>query len=142
MVGRKVSLLTPSLDHEQHDGYLQRYFDPPVLPRIIGMIRIVRGLRADGNTFPMKLWSERSWMKGKGFSPASSRISPRSETLKSGSSNPNQNSSTSPLQRFGHDGLALAHKLNQPLTRIASYQEAAASTLEALAGLNSAIYDA
>ena len=52
--GKNVSLLMPSPDRERHDGYLERYLATGV-PRIIGIGRIVTGLRADGSTFPMAL---------------------------------------------------------------------------------------
>src|SRR6185437_15780050 len=54
VLGKNVSMLMPSPDHERHDGYLQRYLDTGT-PRIIGIGRVVTALRADGTTFPMKL---------------------------------------------------------------------------------------
>jgi PAS domain S-box-containing protein len=54
VIGRNVNLLMPSPDHEQHDGYLQRYLAGGA-PHIIGIGREVIGRRRDGSTLPMHL---------------------------------------------------------------------------------------
>jgi two-component system sensor kinase FixL len=54
VVGRNVSLLMPSPDREQHDGYLARHLATG-RTTIIGKGREVTGLRHDGTRFPLHL---------------------------------------------------------------------------------------
>ncbi len=54
VIGKNVSMLMPSPDREQHDGYLARYMAGGE-PRIIGIGREVVARRKDGSLFPMDL---------------------------------------------------------------------------------------
>jgi PAS domain S-box-containing protein len=54
VLGRNVSMLMPSPDHQRHDGYLSRYLESGQ-PKIIGIGREVTGRRRDGSTFPLHL---------------------------------------------------------------------------------------
>jgi PAS domain S-box-containing protein len=54
MIGRNVSLLMPSPEREQHDGYLAGYAQTR-RRKIIGKRQEVRGRRKDGTVFPLDL---------------------------------------------------------------------------------------
>lgn len=54
VVGRNVKCLMPSPYTDEHDGYLARYVKERT-PHVIGIGRKVRGLRKNGDVFPMRL---------------------------------------------------------------------------------------
>ena len=54
VLGRNVSVLMPSPDHERHDDYLARYLSTGEA-RIIGRGRTLHGRRRDGRVFPVHL---------------------------------------------------------------------------------------
>jgi two-component system sensor kinase FixL len=54
VLGRNVSILMPSPDHERHDSYLDRFLTTGEA-RIIGSGREVSGRRRDGTLFPVHL---------------------------------------------------------------------------------------
>lgn len=54
VIGNNVSMLMPEPYRTEHDGYLTRYLATGE-PRIIGIGRVVNGMRRDGSVFPMEL---------------------------------------------------------------------------------------
>lgn len=54
VIGRNVHMLMPTPYREAHDGYMERYLSTGER-RIIGVGRVVLGLRRDGTTFPLEL---------------------------------------------------------------------------------------
>ncbi len=54
VIGRNVKMLMPAPYREEHDGYIRRYLETGEA-RILGYGRVVKGLRKDGEVFPMDL---------------------------------------------------------------------------------------
>lgn len=130
VLGKNVAILMPSPDRERHDSYLRRYLDTGV-PHIIGIGRIVTGLRADGSIFPMKLSVGETIVEQQrlftGFIQDLTErreFEARLEQLKS------ELIHVSRLSAMGTMASTLAHELNQPLAAIANYGEAASALLE------------
>lgn len=130
VIGKNVSLLMPSPDRERHDSYIQRYLETG-MPRIIGIGRVVTGLRADGTTFPMRLSVGEAQVDDQrifsGFVQdltETRNFETRLEKLRS------ELIHVSRLSAMGTMASTLAHELNQPLTAIANYGEAAESMFD------------
>lgn len=129
-VGKNVSLLMPSPDREMHDRYIERYLETGV-PRIIGIGRIVTGQRADGSTFPMKLSvGEAHAADQRLFTGFIQDLTERRDFEARLEQLQSELIHVSRLSAMGTMASTLAHELNQPLTAIASYGEAAAVILE------------
>jgi two-component system, LuxR family, sensor kinase FixL len=130
VTGKNVSLLMPSPDREKHDGYLERYLATGV-PRIIGIGRIVTGLRADGSTFPMALSvGEAHAADQRLFTGFIQDLTERRDFEARLEQLQSELIHVSRLSAMGTMASTLAHELNQPLTAIASFGEAAAAILE------------
>jgi two-component system sensor kinase FixL len=129
--GRNVRMLMPAPYREQHDGYLQRYLATGER-RIIGIGRVVVGLRKDGSTFPMELSVGEVKQDGHSLFTGFVRdLTERQQTehrmheLQEGLLH------ASRLRSMGQMAAALAHELNQPLTATANYVRAALRLLDA-----------
>ncbi len=125
MLGRNVSMLMPTPDRERHDSYLGRYLETGER-RVIGIGRIVTGLRKDGTTFPMELAVGETLSEGirmfTGF------VRDLTDKQKSEARIQELQSELIHVDRMSAMGTmasTLAHELNQPLTAITNYAEAA-----------------
>jgi two-component system, LuxR family, sensor kinase FixL len=123
VAGRNISLLMPSPDREQHDGYLKRYLATGER-RIIGIGRIVVGQRKDGTTFPMHLTvgelrsAERHYFTGFIRDLTAQQLTEtRLKELQS------EVTHMSRYTALGEMASTLAHELNQPLSAIANYAQ-------------------
>ena len=130
-VGQNVKLLMPAPYREEHDGYMRRYLTTGER-RIIGIGRVVVGLRKDGSTFPMELSVGEAMAAGRrvfiGFirdltetQKARARLQELQQELMHAAR----------LRTTGQMAAALAHELNQPLTAIANYLRGAHRLLDA-----------
>lgn len=130
VLGKNVSMLMPNPDRDRHDSYIQRYLETGV-PRIIGTGRIVTGLRSDGTTFPMKLSvGEALTDEQRLFTGFVQDLTERTEFEARLEQLKSELIHVSRLSAMGTMASTLAHELNQPLTAIASYGEAAGTVLE------------
>lgn len=130
VLAKNVSMLMPNPDRDRHDSYLQRYLDTGV-PRIIGTGRIVTGLRSDGTTFPMKLSvGEALTDEQRLFTGFVQDLTERNEFEARLEQLKSELIHVSRLSAMGTMASTLAHELNQPLTAIATYGEAAGTVLE------------
>ncbi len=131
VLGRNVSMLMPSPDRENHDGYLRNYLQTGVA-RIIGIGRDVTGCRKDGSTFPMRLSVGEVSRSRTGLLFVGTihdltekrRARARIDELQ------NDLLRVSRASALGTMGSALAHELNQPLSAIAGFVEASAALLD------------
>jgi two-component system sensor kinase FixL len=123
--GCNIRMLMPSPYREAHDSYLTRYMATGER-RIIGIGRVVVGLRKDGGTFPMELQvgevnhEGHRWFTGfvRDLTDRQ-RTEQRLQELQAGLLH------ASRLRSMGQMAAALAHELNQPLTATANYVKAA-----------------
>jgi two-component system, LuxR family, sensor kinase FixL len=128
--GQNVRMLMPSPYRDQHDGYLNRYLTTGER-RIIGIGRVVVGLRKDGSTFPMELSVGEVNQNGrKLFTGFVRDLTERQQTDQRLQELQEGLLHVSRLRSMGQMAAALAHELNQPLTAIGNYVRAAQRLLE------------
>ncbi|MEJ0019762.1 MAG: PAS domain S-box protein [Acetobacteraceae bacterium] len=129
--GQNVRMLMPTPYREQHDGYLARYRNTGER-RIIGMGRVVVGLRKDGSTFPMELSVGEARQSGiRLFTGFVRDLTERQRTERRLHELQDGLLHVSRVRSMGQMAAALAHELNQPLTATANYVRAAVRLLAA-----------
>ena len=132
VVGRNVKILMPSPYHERHDSYIERYLETGDR-RIIGIGRIVTGLRKDGTTFPLELSVGEAVIGGRRIFTGFVRdLSEREEAEHRLERLQQELMHVGRLSEMGQMGSTLAHELNQPLTAITNYLRAGTRMLEAM----------
>jgi two-component system sensor kinase FixL len=130
VVGKPVDILMPEPYHSEHQGYIDRYLATGE-PHIIGTGREVLGRRADGETFPIALAvGEASDANGRRFVGIIRDLTgQRSAELRARS----MEARLAHVGRFnlmGEMAAGIAHEINQPLSAIATYAQAARRILE------------
>ncbi|MGC2201393.1 MAG: PAS domain S-box protein [Stellaceae bacterium] len=124
VVGRNVKILMPPPYRESHDGYLDRYFRTGER-RIIGIGRVVVGLRKDGETFPMELQvGEFAFSGARYFTGFVRDLTERQEAERRIHDLQAELLHASRLSVMGQMASTMAHELNQPLTAVTNYLEA------------------
>lgn len=120
-IGHNVNLLMPTPYAEQHDGYLARYLGTGE-KRIIGIDRVVVGLRKDGSTFPMRLAVGETRDGDRRFFTGFIRdLTEQEEWAAQLQIAQTELARLARLNELGEMASTLAHELNQPLSAIANY---------------------
>ena len=129
-IGQNVSILMPSPYREEHDAYIERYRRTGER-RIIGIGRVVVGQRADGSVFPMELHVGEMYPAGRrlftGFVRDLTEVQRTKRRLQELQADFLHSSR---LSTMGRMAATLAHELNQPLTAVVNYVQAARELLE------------
>ena len=121
VIGQNVRMLMPQPDRSAHDGYMGHYLQTGER-RIIGIGRVVAGLRHDGSTFPMHLSvGEMRVGDRRFFTGFVSDLTEREQTQARLQELQSELAHLSRLTAMGEMASALAHELNQPLSAIANY---------------------
>jgi two-component system sensor kinase FixL len=120
----------PTPYREEHDSYIGRYLETGER-RIIGIGRIVVGLRKDGTTFPMELSvGEVRFADRRMFTGFIRDVSERQKTEHRLHELQAQLIHVSRVNEMGAMASALAHELNQPLGAAMNYLNAVRRWLE------------
>lgn len=148
VLGENVSMLMPSPDRERHDGYLDNYCRTGVR-KIIGIGRVTTARHRDGYTFPIELSVGEAWLGEKRiFTGFMHDITQRQQTELRLQDLQSELAHVGRLSEMGTLASSLAHELNQPLTAVVAYCQAARDLLatdrdaEAEAMLGEALDDA
>jgi two-component system sensor kinase FixL len=120
-IGRNVAMLMPSSHAGSHDAYMDRYAATGER-RIIGIGRVVAGLRKDGTTFPMELHIGEAAAPGdRLFTGFVRDLTAREDRERRLADLQAELILVSRLSELGQMASALAHEVDQPLTAIANY---------------------
>ena len=120
-IGHNVKMLMPSPYREGHDAYLDRYRRTGER-RIIGIGRVVVGMRKDGSTFPMELAvGEMRSADRRYFTGFIRDLTERQKTEARLQELQSELVHISRLTAMGEMASTLAHELNQPLSAISNY---------------------
>jgi two-component system sensor kinase FixL len=129
-VGQNVKVLMPAPYREAHDGYLARYIRTGER-RIIGIGRVVVGMRKDGSTFPMELAvGEMNSGNQRFFTGFIRDLTERQKTEARLQELQSELVHISRLTAMGEMASTLAHELNQPLSAISNYLKGSRRMLE------------
>ena len=129
-LGQNVKILMPTPYRENHDGYLQRYIRTGER-HIIGIGRVVVGLRKDGSTFPMELAvGEMNSGNRRFFTGFIRDLTERQKTEARLQELQSELVHISRLTAMGEMASTLAHELNQPLSAISNYLKGSRNLLE------------
>ncbi len=131
MIGADVGSLIPRAERASYEGPLRAYLASGDV-RAIGGLHLVNALRRDGTTFPVELAIGETLSGGQRIFTGFIRdLSQRRRTELRMQALQSELIHVSRLSAMGTMASTLAHELNQPLTAIANWLEAARDMLDA-----------
>lgn len=129
VVGKNVKMLMPSPLREEHDSYLERYRITGKR-KIIGIGRITTAQHREGYTFPIELAIGETFVDGQRIFTGFIRdLSERQRAERRLQELQSELAHVGRVSEMGTLASSLAHELNQPLTAVANYCEAARDLL-------------
>ena len=129
VLGKNVSLLMEGADRAGHDGYLKRFLMTGEA-KIIGIGREVPARRRDGSVFPAMLAvGEVQQSSPRRFVGFLHDITLRRQAEESARQSEARLNHFGRLSTMGEMAAGLAHEINQPLTAIATFSQAATRML-------------
>ena len=129
VLGKNVSLLMEGADRTGHDGYLKRFLTTGEA-KIIGIGREVPARRRDGSVFPAMLAvGEVQQSNPRRFVGFLHDITLRRQAEESARQSEARLNHFGRLSTMGEMAAGLAHEINQPLTAIATFSQAATRML-------------
>lgn len=132
VIGQNVAMLMTRKDAATHGEHLRRYLHTGER-RIIGAMRVLEARRKNGETFPVELYIDEVRFGDRRLYAGFLRdISLRRELQTETVTLQRELIHVTRLASMGEMAAALAHELNQPLTAIAAFAEAARLQLRAL----------
>jgi two-component system sensor kinase FixL len=129
VLGKNVSLLMEGADRTGHDGYLKRFLTTGEA-KIIGIGREVPARRRDGSIFPAMLAvGEVQQSNPRRFVGFLHDITLRRQAEEAARQSEARLNHFARLSTMGEMAAGLAHEINQPLTAIATFSQAATRML-------------
>lgn len=129
VVGRNVSMLMPSPDREQHDGYIARYLKTGER-HILGSSRRVTGMKKDGTTFPHELRVGEAIGGGQRLFTGFVRDLTQQEEAEARLQELQREiNHIGRVSEMGTLATAMAHELNQPLMAISNLVQTSADLI-------------
>lgn len=130
VTGKNVSMLMTGKDSPHHDAYIENYLKTGE-KQIIGIGRIVTARKKDGSEVPVELKIGEANLAGTRFFTGYVRdVTERQAVEHSLTQLQAELSNFSRLSAVGTMASAMAHELNQPLTAVSNYLEAARDLIE------------
>lgn len=130
IAGKNVSALMAGADEKHHDQYISNYLSTGER-QIIGIGRIVKAKLANGDTIPVELKIGEAEIDGhRLFTGYIRDMSEQQANAHRLSQMQVELANFSRLSAVGTMASAMAHELNQPLTAVANYLEAARDLLD------------